>query len=87
MITPIAFPTLSRGRDGATRVLPEAGMPPKRSGVRCNSVVGVAVAEGFAGSAGWPPVAASSAACADGAAGAVSAGDDCGDGGGSDGGV
>jgi hypothetical protein len=60
VITPIAFPTLNRGREDATGVLSEAGMPLKRSGVRWNSVVGVAVAEGFAGSAGWPPMAASS---------------------------
>jgi hypothetical protein len=59
VITPIAFPMLNRGRVGATGVLSEAGIPPKRSGVRCNSV-GVAVAEGFAGSAGWPAIVASS---------------------------
>ena len=45
--TPSAFPTLSRGCDGATGVLSEVGMPPKRSVLRSNSVVGVAIAEGL----------------------------------------
>ena len=82
VVTPIAFPTLNRGRDGATGVLSEVGIPPKRSGARCESD-GVAMAEGLAAAAGWPPEAASSgagaasAACTDGAAGAVSAGGNC----------
>ena len=45
VVTPSALPMLNRGRDGATGVLFEAGIPPKRSGVRCNSS-GVAAAEG-----------------------------------------
>ena len=92
VVTPIAFPTLNRGRDGATGVLSEVGIPPKRSGARCESD-GVAMAEGLAAAAGWPPEAASSgagaasAACTDGAAGAVSAGGNCAGGGASGGGV